>query len=108
MPRWPSGKVSASEPEGSRFGTRFHLSPQNTPEPGTRAGPIPQKIHRVCIRGGQTSTRWCVLEAWRGGASSYSSPDRDSKVRGPSQNSPRVALKRDVDVTKLSKIGVCF
>ncbi|GBM00363.1 hypothetical protein AVEN_179183-1 [Araneus ventricosus] len=29
------------------------------------------------------------------------SSDRDSKLRGPSQNSPRVASKRDVNITKL-------
>ncbi|GBN72378.1 hypothetical protein AVEN_76571-1 [Araneus ventricosus] len=31
---------------------------------------------------------------------SSSSSDRDSKLRGPSQNSPRVASKRDVNITK--------
>ncbi|GBL75310.1 hypothetical protein AVEN_194527-1 [Araneus ventricosus] len=31
---------------------------------------------------------------------SFSSSDRDSKLRGPSQNSPRVASKRDVSATK--------
>ncbi|GBM00295.1 hypothetical protein AVEN_32641-1 [Araneus ventricosus] len=31
-----------------------------------------------------------------------SSSDRCSKLRGPSQNSPGVASKRDVDITKLS------
>ncbi|GBM73394.1 hypothetical protein AVEN_25053-1 [Araneus ventricosus] len=32
---------------------------------------------------------------------SSSSSDRDSKLRGPSQNSPRVASKRDVNITNL-------
>ncbi|GBL92565.1 hypothetical protein AVEN_123752-1 [Araneus ventricosus] len=32
---------------------------------------------------------------------SSSSSDRDSKLRGPSQNSPRAASKRDVNKTKL-------
>ncbi|GBL87373.1 hypothetical protein AVEN_118326-1 [Araneus ventricosus] len=33
---------------------------------------------------------------------SSSSSDRGSKLRGPSQNSPRVASKRDVNETKLN------
>ncbi|GBN18520.1 hypothetical protein AVEN_163572-1 [Araneus ventricosus] len=33
---------------------------------------------------------------------SFSSSDRGSKLRGPSQNSPRVASKRDVNITKLN------
>ncbi|GBM33001.1 hypothetical protein AVEN_263495-1 [Araneus ventricosus] len=33
---------------------------------------------------------------------SSSSSDRGSKLRGPSQNSPRVASKRDVNITKLN------
>ncbi|GBN44597.1 hypothetical protein AVEN_190989-1 [Araneus ventricosus] len=33
---------------------------------------------------------------------SSSSSDRGSKLRGPSQNSPRVAAKRDVNITKLN------
>ncbi|GBN11349.1 hypothetical protein AVEN_159131-1 [Araneus ventricosus] len=33
---------------------------------------------------------------------SSSSSDRGSKFRGPSQNSPRVASKRDVNITKLN------
>ncbi|GBO18800.1 hypothetical protein AVEN_173679-1 [Araneus ventricosus] len=37
-PRWPSGKVSASEPKASRFETRFHrryhpIPPCHTPDP---------------------------------------------------------------------------
>ncbi|GBM06296.1 hypothetical protein AVEN_208981-1 [Araneus ventricosus] len=39
---------------------------------------------------------------------SSSSSDRGSKLRGPSQNSPRVASKRDVNITKLKdRIGLC-
>ncbi|GBN56255.1 hypothetical protein AVEN_213548-1 [Araneus ventricosus] len=34
---------------------------------------------------------------------SSSSSDRGSKLRGPSQNSPRVASKRDVNKTKLNQ-----
>ncbi|GBN03703.1 hypothetical protein AVEN_258833-1 [Araneus ventricosus] len=32
----------------------------------------------------------------------FSSSDRGSKLRGPSQNSPRVAAKWDVNITKLN------
>ncbi|GBN04805.1 hypothetical protein AVEN_270735-1 [Araneus ventricosus] len=35
---------------------------------------------------------------------SSSSSDRGSKLRGPSQNSPRVASKRDVNIAKLKKL----
>ncbi|GBL85800.1 hypothetical protein AVEN_63142-1 [Araneus ventricosus] len=35
---------------------------------------------------------------------SSSSSDRGSKLRGQSQNSPRVASKRDVNITKLNHI----
>ncbi|GBM16469.1 hypothetical protein AVEN_94954-1 [Araneus ventricosus] len=53
-PRWPSGKVSALEPEGSR--------PDSTEDPPCM-GPIARQI----IRSGQTPSRWCGVEAWRGG-----------------------------------------
>ncbi|GBO35715.1 hypothetical protein AVEN_192177-1 [Araneus ventricosus] len=45
----------------------------------------------------------CV-EVWRGVSAqvSSSSSDHRSKFRGPSQNSPRVASKRDVNITKLT------
>ncbi|GBO42194.1 hypothetical protein AVEN_58601-1, partial [Araneus ventricosus] len=36
-----------------------------------------------------------------------SSSDRGSKLRGPPQNSPRVASKRDVNITKLNSGGSC-
>ncbi|GBM76070.1 hypothetical protein AVEN_167490-1 [Araneus ventricosus] len=49
--------------------------------------------------------------AWRGNLErgvpaqvSSSSSDRGSKLRGPSQNSPRVASKRDVNITKTQEI----
>ncbi|GBM71419.1 hypothetical protein AVEN_185725-1 [Araneus ventricosus] len=52
---------------------------------------------------------WCTLNPSRPFGErrataqvSSSSSDRGSKVRGPSQNSPRVASKPDVVVTKLS------
>ncbi|GBM68063.1 hypothetical protein AVEN_101729-1, partial [Araneus ventricosus] len=84
-PRWPSGKGSALE---------------------TVRNPIPLKIRCVwdllhgksCVV--DTSSRWCDVEVSRGGTSSdvVLVPERD-----PSQNSPRVSSKRDVDVTKLNQ-----
>ncbi|GBN96799.1 hypothetical protein AVEN_123936-1 [Araneus ventricosus] len=35
---------------------------------------------------------------------SSSSSDHGSKLRGPSQNSPRAAAKRDVNITKLTRV----
>ncbi|GBL75038.1 hypothetical protein AVEN_243828-1 [Araneus ventricosus] len=47
-PRWPSGKVSALGPEGSRFETRFHCR---------------SAAYGACctlnLRSGQTTSRWC-------------------------------------------------
>ncbi|GBN33981.1 hypothetical protein AVEN_272968-1, partial [Araneus ventricosus] len=56
-----------------------------------------------CMGPNVLSSRWCGVEDWRGGASSgvVLSPDRGSKLRGPSQNSLRVAAKQDVNITKL-------
>ncbi|GBO03691.1 hypothetical protein AVEN_188121-1 [Araneus ventricosus] len=56
------------------------------------------------IRSGQTPSRWCGVEAWRGARAqvSSSSSDRGSKLRGPSQNSRCVASKWDVNITKLN------
>ncbi|GBN24777.1 hypothetical protein AVEN_11509-1 [Araneus ventricosus] len=44
------------------------------------------------------------MEVWRGVPAQVSSSHSDhrSKFRGPSQNSPRVASKRDVNITKLT------
>ncbi|GBL95437.1 hypothetical protein AVEN_154829-1 [Araneus ventricosus] len=39
---------------------------------------------------------------------SSSSPDSGSKLRGPSQNSPRVVSKRDVNITKLKLNNVAI
>ncbi|GBN57586.1 hypothetical protein AVEN_157580-1 [Araneus ventricosus] len=45
---------------------------------------------------------WCGVEVWRGVSAqvSSSSSDRGSKLRGPFQNSPRVASKWDVNIAK--------
>ncbi|GBL95497.1 hypothetical protein AVEN_54105-1 [Araneus ventricosus] len=75
---------------------------------------MPLKIRRVlsllhiksCVRG-QTSSRWCNAEVWRGVPAQVSSLSSDcgSKLRGPNQNSPRVASKRGVIyITKLNRI----
>ncbi|GBM39601.1 hypothetical protein AVEN_201584-1 [Araneus ventricosus] len=55
--------------------------------------------------GSQTFSRLSSAEVWGEGASSgaVSSSGRCSKLRGPSQNSPRVPSKRDFNVTKTKK-----
>ncbi|GBM18827.1 hypothetical protein AVEN_203104-1 [Araneus ventricosus] len=56
---------------------------------------------------GQKSSRWCRAEVRRGGVPaqvSSSSSGYCSKLRCPSPNSPRVASKWDVDVTKLNQM----
>ncbi|GBM26861.1 hypothetical protein AVEN_266295-1 [Araneus ventricosus] len=70
-PRWPSGKVSALGPEGSRFETRFHR------------------------RWSLLHAKSCAM-AKRPPAQVLS-----PKLRGPPQNSPRGASKWDVNITKL-------
>ncbi|GBN81335.1 hypothetical protein AVEN_171600-1 [Araneus ventricosus] len=52
-PRWPNGKISALDPEDS-----------------TEDPPCMGPVARLIIRSGQTSSRWCGVEVWRGGASS--------------------------------------
>ncbi|GBL76779.1 hypothetical protein AVEN_53449-1 [Araneus ventricosus] len=89
MPRWPSGKVSTSEPEGSRPRTHLHR------RSAVYVGLLPVKPY---VRG-QTSTRWCgakiptmarptheECKAGREGTRSgvVSSSDRGSKGRRPS------------------------
>ncbi|GBM61983.1 hypothetical protein AVEN_201300-1 [Araneus ventricosus] len=81
-PRWPSGKVPALGPEGSWFETRFH--------------------RRYAVYGARCTlnhTQWPndLPLVWRGSLegvpaqASSSSSDGGSKLRSPSQNSPRVA-----------------
>ncbi|GBM62993.1 hypothetical protein AVEN_56-1 [Araneus ventricosus] len=50
------------------------------------------------------SFRWCGTEVWTKGASSGSSSSSDYRpeLRGSAQNSPRVARKQDVNITKLN------
>ncbi|GBL90991.1 hypothetical protein AVEN_184387-1 [Araneus ventricosus] len=92
-PRWPSGKVSA-------LGPRFQVR-----------NPIPLKIRRVWgllhAKSYVVAKRPPVGVAWKFGEGvpaqvSSSSSDLGSKLRGPSQNSHRVASKRDVNISKLN------
>ncbi|GBN40174.1 hypothetical protein AVEN_159704-1 [Araneus ventricosus] len=94
VPRWPSGSVSACLGAGG-FQVR---------------NPIPLKIRRVWgllyAKSYVVAKRPPVGVAWKLGEGvsaqvSSSSSDRGSKLRGLSQNSPRVASKRDVNITKL-------
>ncbi|GBL83992.1 hypothetical protein AVEN_23495-1 [Araneus ventricosus] len=94
-PRWPSGKVSALGTAG--FQVR---------------NPIPLKIRRVWgllhVKSYVVVKRPPVGVAWNFGEGvpaqvSSSSSDRGSKLRGPFQYSPRVASKRDVNITKTKK-----
>ncbi|GBN23758.1 hypothetical protein AVEN_25709-1 [Araneus ventricosus] len=61
-------------------------------------------LHVKSYGGDQTSSRWCGAEVWRGVPAQVlsSSPDHGSKSLGPSQNSPRVASKWDVNIAKLN------
>ncbi|GBN43514.1 hypothetical protein AVEN_9096-1 [Araneus ventricosus] len=61
-------------------------------------------LHVKSYVGRQTPSRWCGAEVWRGMLAqvSSSSSDRGSKLGGPSHDSPRVASKRDDNVTHLN------
>ncbi|GBN31100.1 hypothetical protein AVEN_48529-1 [Araneus ventricosus] len=81
-PRWPSGKVSTSGPEGRGIETRFHRR---------------SAMYVVCctLISGQTYSRWCGAEFGEGVPAqvSCSSCERGSRIRGQSLNNPRVASK---------------
>ncbi|GBM74588.1 hypothetical protein AVEN_151038-1 [Araneus ventricosus] len=85
-PRWPSGKVSTSRPEGLRLETRFYCMGH---------------VARQIIRSGQTPPASVARTSGEGAPDkvSYSSSDHGSKLRGPSLSSPHVASKRDVNLT---------
>ncbi|GBM67812.1 hypothetical protein AVEN_88503-1 [Araneus ventricosus] len=90
-PRWTSGKVSTSGPEGRRFETRFHrrsavYGARCTPNHTWRTNVLPL-MWRGCSERGVPAQ-----------APSFSS-DRGSKLRDPSLNSPRVVSRRDVNIT---------
>ncbi|GBM58564.1 hypothetical protein AVEN_74802-1 [Araneus ventricosus] len=83
--------------------------PDSTEDP-----PYMKPVACQIIRSGQPPSRWCDVEGWRGegpAQASSSSSHSGSKLRVPSQNSPRVASKRDVNVTKTKKptsSGLCL
>ncbi|GBM28608.1 hypothetical protein AVEN_72179-1 [Araneus ventricosus] len=58
------------------------------------------------IRSGQTSSRWCGANLGEEAPSQAPPPLSDpcSKLRGTSQNSPCVASKHDVNITKLKRV----
>ncbi|GBM95152.1 hypothetical protein AVEN_17585-1 [Araneus ventricosus] len=87
-PRWPGGKVSTSGPEGSKL--------DSTEEPPCKwvwctlntSGPnVFQLVRCGSLERGVPAQ---VLS---------SSSDRGTKLRGPPQNSPRVASRRDANIT---------
>ncbi|GBO35833.1 hypothetical protein AVEN_147952-1 [Araneus ventricosus] len=95
IPRWP-GKVSTSEPEG--------FQDQN---------PIPLKIRRLLglfhVRSyvdGQTFSRCCGAEVWRGGCQLWCRSRYLNVVQNYEDRDticiPRVASKRDDNITKLT------
>ncbi|GBL95307.1 hypothetical protein AVEN_166478-1, partial [Araneus ventricosus] len=90
-PGWPSGKVSTSGPEGRRFETRFH---RRSTVYGARCTLNHTQWKNVLPFGVARK----LGEGVPAQASSSSS-DRGSKLRGPSLNSPRVASKRDVNIS---------
>ncbi|GBN90533.1 hypothetical protein AVEN_209697-1 [Araneus ventricosus] len=91
-PRWPSGKVSALGPVGSRFRNLIPLKTRRI------WGLLHAKSYAVAKRPPVGVARKCG-EGVPTQASSSSS-DRGSRLRGPSQNGLRVASKRDVNITK--------
>ncbi|GBN21589.1 hypothetical protein AVEN_112388-1 [Araneus ventricosus] len=91
-PRWPNGRVLA-----------WGFQVRNT---------IPLKIRHVWdllhVKSYVVAKRPPVGVEWELGEGVpaqvlSSSSDRGSKLRGPSQISPRVASKRDVNITKLNQ-----
>ncbi|GBN12644.1 hypothetical protein AVEN_58258-1 [Araneus ventricosus] len=98
--RWPSSRVSAFRPKSSMFKTGFH---RRSAVYGARCTP--------------NHTQWPIAlplarrGSWEKGAPaqvSSSSSDSASNLRGPAQISPRVASKRDVNITKLKAPAICF
>ncbi|GBN21281.1 hypothetical protein AVEN_29570-1 [Araneus ventricosus] len=90
-PEWPNGNVSTSRPEGGGTETRFHrrsavCGASCTPNPTQWPNALPLLWRGSLERGAPAQ----VLS---------SSSDSGSKLRGPSLNRPRVASKRDVDIT---------
>ncbi|GBM85668.1 hypothetical protein AVEN_55187-1 [Araneus ventricosus] len=74
-------------------------------KPDSTEDPSSIRLYIESYVGGQTSSRWCGVEVWRGGASSgvilVIWPR--FKWQGLSQNSSHAASKRDVNITKLGE-----
>ncbi|GBM78439.1 hypothetical protein AVEN_96774-1 [Araneus ventricosus] len=78
--RWPSRKVSSLGQKGSMFETRFH-----------RRSAVYGACCTLIIRSGQTSSRWCGVEVWRGDASSGCRPRHLTVVQN-CEIRPKIAL----------------
>ncbi|GBM67802.1 hypothetical protein AVEN_216250-1 [Araneus ventricosus] len=88
MPRCLSGKVSASRPKGFGFETQFHW------RSAVYVGVLRVKSHAK-------RPPACVVLKFGEAVPAQVSPSPfvcGSKLRGKSQNSPRVASKRDVNI----------
>ncbi|GBM48806.1 hypothetical protein AVEN_18747-1 [Araneus ventricosus] len=78
----------------------------NHPDPAYPTGfkALKSRRERKLTSSSRRTLLWCgSLERGVTAQMSSSSSDRVSKFRGPSQNSPRVASKRDVNITKLNE-----
>ncbi|GBN72142.1 hypothetical protein AVEN_33227-1 [Araneus ventricosus] len=82
-PRWPSGKVSDSESEGGTTGSK----PDSTEDPRVLG-----LFHVKSYIEGQTSSRWCGAEVWRGATTS-------------GVVLVDTAVRSDVNITKLNSIN---
>ncbi|GBO14478.1 hypothetical protein AVEN_151677-1 [Araneus ventricosus] len=92
--RRPAKKVSASEPEESRFETRFHQSSECilawlTPGLMSKIKRLPAAVEGMFVDGGQAEV-------------SSSSCDQGSNLRSTFGNSSRVLSKPDSNITKLN------
>ncbi|GBO11103.1 hypothetical protein AVEN_48464-1 [Araneus ventricosus] len=93
-PRWSSGKISVSEPEGSRFETD---SSEDLPCFWAWCTLNLTLVERPLVR---------VLERKRPAQVPYFSSALGSRLqfKGPSQNRPRVAAKKGVNVARLRNL----
>ncbi|GBL75771.1 hypothetical protein AVEN_155064-1 [Araneus ventricosus] len=89
-PLWPIGKVAASRSEGSRFQTRFHL----------RSAVYEDLVQPKSYEGAKGPPAGVMRKFGEGEPAqvSSSSSDHGSKLRGLSQNSPRVDSKQRVRI----------
>ncbi|GBM98997.1 hypothetical protein AVEN_133369-1 [Araneus ventricosus] len=96
----PSVKVSSSGSEGHSYS-----KPDSTEDL-----PYMSLLRVKSYVGTKHSPAGVVLKFGEGVPAqvSSSSSDSDSKLQGPSQNSPRIASKRVADITKLRKNTIHF